>query len=260
MTSGREKGDRLLVKALTVLLTLLLIGCGGGYATVSDQSLGPNTRRLSADEYRVQSGDTLAAIAFRFGIDYRELARINGIENEDKIYSGQILRTKGNPVSKPSSAVAKRKPVSKAASNSSSKPSSKPESDPAPKSVPTNFVWSWPYSGKLLAGFSSKEGGNKGIDLSGKLGDPIKAAADGQIVYAGSGLLGYGNLVIISHGQDFLSAYAHNSRILVKENQQVKAGDVVAELGNTGATLPMLHFEIRKDGKPVNPLGYLPKR
>ena len=246
----------MLVKALTVFLTLLLIGCGGGYATVSDQSLGPNTRRLSADEYRVQSGDTLAAIAFRFGIDYRELARINGIENEDKIYSGQILRTKGSPVAKPSSVVSKKKSLPKSAS----KPTSKPESDPVPKQVPTNFVWSWPYSGKLLAGFSSKEGGNKGIDLSGKLGDPIKAAADGQIVYAGSGLLGYGNLVIISHGQDFLSAYAHNSRILVKENQQVKAGDVVAELGNTGATLPMLHFEIRKDGKPVNPLGYLPKR
>ena len=246
----------MLVKALTVFLSLLLIGCGGGYATVSDQSLGPNTRRLSADEYRVQSGDTLAAIAFRFGVDYRELARINGIENEDKIYSGQILRTKGNPVAKPSSAVSQRKTVTK----SSSKPPSKAESDPPPKPVPTNFVWSWPYSGKLLAGFSSKEGGNKGIDLSGKLGDPIKAAADGQIVYAGSGLLGYGNLVIISHGQDYLSAYAHNSRILVKENQQVKAGDVVAELGNTGATVPMLHFEIRKDGKPVNPLGYLPKR
>ncbi|MEY3038391.1 MAG: lipoprotein NlpD [Pseudomonadota bacterium] len=246
----------MLVKALTVFLTLLLIGCGGGYATVSDQSLGPNTRRLSADEYRVQSGDTLAAIAFRFGIDYRELARINGIENEDKIYSGQILRTKGSPVAKPSSVVSKKKSLPKSAS----KPTSKPESDPVPKQMPTNFVWSWPYSGKLLAGFSSKEGGNKGIDLSGKLGDPIKAAADGQIVYAGSGLLGYGNLVIISHGQDFLSAYAHNSRILVKENQQVKAGDVVAELGNTGATLPMLHFEIRKDGKPVNPLGYLPKR
>lgn len=244
------------IKVLALSLSLLLIGCGGGYATVSDQSLGPNTRRLSADEYRVQSGDTLAAIAFRFGIDYRELARINGIENEDKIYSGQILRTKGNPVSKQARAVSQ----SKSSTKSSSKPASKSKSEPAPKPMPSNFVWSWPYSGKVLAGFSSKEGGNKGIDLSGKLGDPIKAAADGQIVYAGSGLLGYGNLVIISHGQDFLSAYAHNSRILVKENQQVKAGDVVAELGNTGASVPMLHFEIRKDGKPVNPLGYLPKR
>lgn len=239
---------------LSVLLTVALIlsACSKGYAPVSDQSLGLQRPAIGAGEYRVRSGDTLIGIAFKLGIDHRRLAAINGIKDKDLIYSGQILKTQGAPVSKtsppPSKAVAKPS----AAKNRTLKKTVAP--------VVTNFSWGWPHSGKVLARYSSKEGGNKGLDISGKLGDAVKAAAPGQVVYAGSGLLGYGNLVIISHSQEFLSAYAHNSRILVKENQQVKAGQVIAELGSSGATVPMLHFEIRKDGKPVDPLRYLPKR
>lgn len=239
---------------LWVLLTVTLIlsACGTGYAPVSDQSLGLQRPIIGAGEYRVRSGDTLIGIAFRLGIDHRRLAAINGIKDKDLIYAGQILKTQGTPVTNtsptPSKAVANRLPTKNTASKKTIAP------------VVTNFSWGWPHSGKILAKYSSKEGGNKGLDISGKLGDAVKAAAPGQVVYAGSGLLGYGNLVIISHNQEFLSAYAHNSRILVKENQQVKAGQVIAELGSSGATVPMLHFEIRKDGKPVDPLRYLPNR
>ena len=238
--------------SVVVMVSLILSACSTGYAPVSDRSLGLQRPTLGAGEYRVRSGDTLIGIAFKLGIDHRRLAAINGIKDRDLIYAGQVLKTQGSPVAKTS------KPPSKTAAKRSANKTTAPEKAVAP--VVTNFSWGWPHSGKLLARYSSKEGGNKGLDISGKLGDAVKAAAPGQVVYAGSGLLGYGNLVIISHNQDFLSAYAHNSKILVKENQQVKAGQVIAELGSSGATVPMLHFEIRKDGKPVDPLRYLPKR
>lgn len=239
---------------LRVLLTvtLLLSACSTGYAPVSDQSLGLQRSTLGAGEYRVRSGDTLIGIAFKLGIDHRRLAAINGIKDRDLIYAGQVLKTQGSPVANTST------PPSKAVAERSANKPTTPTKSVAP--VVTNFTWGWPHTGKLLAKYSSKEGGNKGLDISGKLGDDVKSAAPGMVVYAGSGLLGYGNLVIISHSQEFLSAYAHNSRILVKENQQVKAGQIIAELGSSGATVPMLHFEIRKDGKPVDPLRYLPKR
>ena len=239
---------------LTALLAfaLLLSACSTGYAPVSDQSLGLQRPTIGAGEYRVRSGDTLIGIAFKLGIDHRRLAAINGIKDKDLIYAGQVLKTQGSPVATPS------KPPSRAVAKQSARKTPSPKKRVAP--VVTNFSWGWPHSGKILARYSAKEGGNKGLDISGKLGDAVKAAAPGQVVYAGSGLLGYGNLVIISHSQEFLSAYAHNSKILVKENQQVKAGQVIAELGSSGATVPMLHFEIRKDGKPVDPLRYLPKR
>lgn len=238
--------------AIFLVAALMLSACGTGYAPVSDQSLGLQRPNLGVGEYRVRSGDTLIGIAFKLGIDHRRLAAINGIKDKDLIYAGQVLKTQGSPVTNPS------KTTTKTVSKRSNNKTTPPKKTVAP--VVTNFSWGWPHSGKVLARYSSKEGGNKGLDISGKLGEAVKAAAPGQVVYAGSGLLGYGNLVIISHNQEFLSAYAHNSKILVKENQQVKAGQVIAELGSSGATVPMLHFEIRKDGKPVDPLRYLPKR
>jgi len=118
--------------------------------------------------------------------------------------------------------------------------------------------WSWPAGGKLIAGFS--EGNNKGVDISGKLGEEVRAAAGGKVVYAGSGLRGYGKLVIVKHNTTYLSAYAHNNQILVKEGQAVSKGQKIAELGNSDADQPKLHFEIRRQGKPVDPLKYLPPR
>lgn len=120
--------------------------------------------------------------------------------------------------------------------------------------------WSWPVKGKLIGKFSAKEQGNKGIKISGHRGDVIKAAASGRVVYAGSALRGYGYLVIIKHSDDYLSAYAHADKILVREKQSVKAGQAVATMGSSGTDRVMLHFEIRYHGKSVDPLKYLPKQ
>ena len=220
----------------------------------------PEPTRLAAGEYRVQSGDTLFGIAFKLGVDPRELQRTNNIRDKNRIFVGQVLKTEPAPsAQKP---VAQQKTPTKTKKNSHNVVASRPEVAPVngEAAVATKIKWRWPHDGKVLAKYSSAEGGNKGLDISGKIGDPVFAAAEGTVVYAGSGLLGYGNLVIISHNQDFLSAYAHNSRILVRENQKVKQGELVAEIGNTGASVPMLHFEVRRDGRPVDPLRYLPKR
>ena len=156
------------------------------------------------------------------------------------------------------------------AEKAADKPAEKPvkaEEKPAPIAPPPADAdavdWAWPAPGKALAGF--REGGagaeaNKGVDIVGKLGDPVQAAADGKVVYVGSGLRGYGNLVIVRHNATYLSAYAHNSKILVKETQTVSKGQKIAEIGNSDADQIKLHFEIRRQGKPVDPLKYLPAR
>jgi len=250
-----------MLRASLIALFLLLSGCGGGYAPVYDQSLGTKSaaKPLARGEYRVQSGDTLFGIAFRLGVDPRELQRVNKIRDKNRIYVGQVLKTnfESTPVDKPEPKMRqeKRAPLKSEAS----KPGSTPAEISVAKSA-SKLIWAWPHNGTVLASFSSAEGGNKGLDIAGAIGEPVRAAADGTVAYAGSGLLGYGNLVIISHDQDHLSAYAHNSRILVREDQKVKRGEPIAELGSTGASRPMLHFEVRRDGRPVDPLRYLPKR
>ncbi|MFZ5512337.1 MAG: peptidoglycan DD-metalloendopeptidase family protein [Pseudomonadota bacterium] len=144
------------------------------------------------------------------------------------------------------------------------KPEAKPETKPESRSAEavTNeedgVEWAWPYTGRLLAAFS--EGANKGLDIAGKEGDPVLAAASGKVLYVGNNVRGYGNLVIVKHNNTYLSAYAHNSRILVKENQTVARGQKIAELGASDTDQPKLHFEIRRQGKPVDPLKYLPQR
>ncbi len=149
------------------------------------------------------------------------------------------------------------KPEPKTEPPPEAKPEPKPE--PAPAATgPDDVAWQWPSSGKVTAPFS--DAGNKGLDFGGKSGDPVQAAADGKVVYAGAGLRGYGELVIVKHNATFLSAYAHNRKILVKEGQQVTRGQKIAEMGNTDSDSVKLHFEIRKQGKPTDPMLYLPKR
>jgi lipoprotein NlpD len=140
------------------------------------------------------------------------------------------------------------------------KPEPKPEAKPAevPAAGESSIAWSWPAAGKVIAPFNDST--SKGVDIGGKLGDPVVASADGKVVYAGSGLRGYGKLVIIKHDNTYLSAYAHNNQILVQEGQAVSKGQKIAELGNTDSDLAKLHFEIRRHGKPVDPLKYLPSR
>ncbi|MBI3311650.1 murein hydrolase activator NlpD [Serratia quinivorans] len=134
-----------------------------------------------------------------------------------------------------------------------------PVSSTVSNSAPVS-TWRWPTDGKIIDNFSSSEGGNKGVDIAGSRGQPISATADGRVVYAGNALRGYGNLIIIKHNDDYLSAYAHNDTMLVREQQEVKAGQKIATMGSTGTSSVRLHFEIRYKGKSVNPLRYLPQR
>ena len=130
----------------------------------------------------------------------------------------------------------------------------------APPPVNSSIAWKWPTNGKIIQGFSNSDGGNKGIDISGSKGQAVYAAAGGRVVYAGNALRGYGNLIIIKHNDDFLSAYAHNDSISVKDQQDVRAGDQIAQMGSTGTNSVKLHFEIRYKGKSVDPVRYLPRR
>ncbi|WP_244889911.1 peptidoglycan DD-metalloendopeptidase family protein [Neptunomonas qingdaonensis] len=235
--------------------------------------------RNAPTTYRVKRGDTLYSIAWRYGLDYRELARANNIDQSFRINAGQTLYLKG-----PVTAAAKVAPgivaSTKTKGESGVKQTAPPTVTPDPQaekiqpsatvvhqkepvSAPVaskDLIWQWPAKGRVISTYSDKGNVNKGINMEGQRGEPVYAAAAGKVVYAGSGLLGYGNLIIINHNQEYLSAYAHNSNIFVKENENVNAGAKVAEIGNSGTTRTMLHFEIRKDGKPVNPLRYLPKR
>ncbi len=270
------------IKLLFILISvtlLILEGCSSGYAPVSDRSsaldnkveLVRSSRHQDAPAvYRVKRGDTLYSIAWRYGLDYRELARVNNIDQSFRINAGQKLKLKGSSNASQqisqNVAVQSAKPISPKINKADSQDKEVTSavtnvSQTASVSVKSkDLVWKWPAQGRIISYYSNKGTVNKGINLEGKRGEPVYAAASGKVVYVGSGLLGYGNLIIINHNQEYLSAYAHNSNIFVKENENVNVGEKVAEIGNSGATRTMLHFEIRKDGKPVNPLRYLPKR
>jgi len=231
--------------------------------------------------YTVKPGDTLIRIGLESGQSWKDIARWNNLDNANLIEVGQVLRVV--PPASAAQAVASdsgvvTRPV--ASSNvapagnpqppaSAAKPASAPvvAVAPAVPAVPAaaaapagddEMAFIWPASGALLAGFD--EARNKGYDITGKAGDPVLAAADGRVVYAGAGLRGYGNLVILKHNNTFLTAYAHNQALLVKEDQSVRKGQKIAEMGSTDADRVKLHFEIRRQGKPVDPSRYLPAR
>ena len=231
---------------------------------------------LNSHKYKVKAGETLYAIAWRAGIDFRQLARVNKIGKPYAIYPGQVITLQTSLQSSENNSPAKKKNTQtnsksknhkKTFANKNSgeygktqqdqKDKTKNIKDPFPSKV---RKWRYPSDGKIIATYSTKELGNNGLDFGGKIGDPIIAAADGKVVYAGSALRGYGNLVIVKHNDDYLSAYAHNQSIKVKEKDWVKAGQVIAEMGNTGTDRVKLHFEIRHRGRSVNPSKYLPRR
>lgn len=194
--------------------------------------------------YEVQAGDNLFRIGRNFGRSVSELARWNGLSDPYIIEIGDVLRVSATGSS----------PIGSSPTDSP-KPSST-SSAPSPTEVQIN--WAWPATGPLLQGFDPAK--NKGIDIAGKAGDPVLAAADGSVVYAGSALRGYGNLVIVKHGSTFVSAYAHNQTLLVKDGQSVKRGQKIAEMGQSEADRVKLHFEIRKNSTPIDPMQYLPSR
>ncbi|GLQ31151.1 peptidoglycan DD-metalloendopeptidase family protein [Litoribrevibacter albus] len=256
---------RILLIISMATAVMLTSGCAGksGYATVSSidysKSKKLSSREKSATYHVVSQGETLYSIAWNYGKNFKQLAASNGIKAPYTIYPGQRIKLKStqNRVTKKSNNTNKNKVVKKKKEESKKVPIVRQTNE---KRSVGKILWQWPAKGKVIGTFSSNARFNKGIDIAGKLGEPVYSAARGKVVFAGSGLRGYGKLVIIHHDDKYLSAYAHNNKLLVKENQIIQAGQKIAEIGSTGTNQPKLHFEIRKDGKPVNPLHYLPKR
>ena len=233
-----------------------LVGCASSPQGGGVQVVDRNQRdKVTSGQYIVRRGDTLWSIAFRFGWDWRELARVNGIQPPRVIYPGQKIRFDGGasrvasaaprPAPQPAPAPAATSPVVVATpvprqpaitTPASPPPAAPPASTPVTPVARSASGWAWPANGTIIGRFSSNGSLNKGIDIAGELGQPVLAASDGTVVYAGSGLRGYGELVIIKHSDTYVSAYGHNRRLLVREGQQVKAGQSIAEMGSTEPT------------------------
>lgn len=248
--------------ATLVTLATLLIGCvaGGNFVSV-DRKFRDSVP--ASGYHQVKRGETLYSIAFTYGFDYRQLASANSIPSPYTIYPGQKIKVNGSkntsyPPSRPS--VGKPTPAPAIAQSTPKGSNVSPVNIPAQVSNSATPTWKWPANGRLIAPYSASTPVNKGIDIAGSLGESIYSATAGTVVYAGQGLRGYGNLVIVKHDDTYLSAYAHASRILVSEQEIVKVGQKIAEIGSTGTDKVMLHFEIRQNGKPVDPLQFLPKR
>jgi len=254
----------------SMFFIVALTGCRSSYQSPVAEIDEP--RFLDSDRiHRVNEGETLYAIAWIYDLDFTYIARVNNLSQPYIIRPGQILNVDPR-ASVPQPSTRTTRSVSNSASSrttSASSARSTPKTgDSGSTPVQVNPVtvrqgpvsWGWPASGSIIGRFSASGVENKGIDIAGEEGDAVIAAAEGQVVYAGSGLLRYGDLLIIKHNDRFLSAYAHNSALLVEEGQYVSKGEKIAELGSTGVDKEMLHFEIRVDGKPVDPLGYLPAR
>ncbi|MGB4360427.1 MAG: peptidoglycan DD-metalloendopeptidase family protein [Rhodoferax sp.] len=214
--------------------------------------------------YTVKPGDTLTRIALENGQSPRDVALWSQVENPNRIEVGQVLRVVP-PVNQevqvqavPRASVSTGTLAQPAAPALASTTAAN-ETRPAPTTAPESDInWIWPTNGPVLAGFDDVK--NKGIDIGGTAGEPVLAAADGRVVYVGAGLRGYGNLIILKHNNVYLTAYAHNQTLLVKEDQSVLKGQKIAEMGNSDADRVKLHFEVRRQGKPVDPAKYLPAR
>jgi lipoprotein NlpD len=211
----------------------------------------------------VRAGQTLYRIATENGITARDLASWNDVDPPYTIFPGQTLRLYPPARGSAGSAGGAGRAASTATARApGSRPAAPQGAAPVARTAPaaSPFAWRWPVDGALLSGYVAGNPTRQGIDIGNNEGTPVRAAADGVVVYSGSGLVGYGELVIVKHDDNWLSAYGHNRARMVNEGQVVKAGQQIAEMGHTGAARDMLHFEIRYNGKPVDPLAYLPKR
>ncbi len=226
--------------------------------------------------YSVERGDTLYSIAWRYDLNFRQVAYWNRIDPPYTIYPGQKLLLRPSQASnaavatgrgsdtsdRPSSstgAVKTSSPATKPTSRSKPAATSKPQRREAPRRD-SDVAWRWPVDGPVLREFKGPNAGKQGVTIGGDAGTRVRAAADGRVVYSGSGLRGYGRLVIVRHNQTYLTAYAYNRELLVREGENVRAGQTVARMGTTPEGRGGLHFELRRNGKPVNPLSYLPRR
>ncbi len=241
---------------LTILLTgtagcARFVDYGEGYSKHQAYSEPRPPKNNSVTYHTVQKGETLYSIAWQYGHDYRTVARWNDLPRSYTIYPGQKLRVRPPDGTAPSTSASK---------STSTKPARRPAKTRSTMTASGAPQWRWPTRGTVISHFKAGDPTRQGIDISGKRGQPIIAAAGGRVVYSGNGLRGYGNLVIIQHNETYFSAYAHNQKVLVKENERVKSGQRIADMGNSGTDRVMLHFEIRRNGRPSNPLQYLPKK
>ena len=244
-------------------------GARSGSSVVDPASLPGAENAGKPGYYTVQTGDTLIRIGLEHGQSWKDIARWSNISNPNLIEVGQVVRVVPPGYVESEGA---RPVVANTVQAVTLPPAGSMVTTPVPAPVaaaPVDSMKSvggdasglgfvWPASGSVIAGFN--EATNKGVDIAGKAGDPVVAAADGRVVYSGAGLRGYGHLVILKHNNTYLTAYAHNQKLLVKEDQNVKKGQKIAEMGNTDADRVKLHFEVRRQGKPVDPSRYLPAR
>lgn len=284
---------RATVWSLVLGTGLLVLGCGSqnvSRAPVEDRRnsrapgavTDPNTQAVKqapgfenagkAGYYTVKPGETLIRIGLETGQQWQDIARWNNLERPNQLEVGQVLRVTPPQVAATSPAAATAastagvsgvvtRPVTSSGGAAGNAAGSKPGATQAASDSTAGedqLVWSWPVQGPVLAGFDEVK--NKGLDLGGLAGDPVLAAADGRVVYVGAGLRGYGNLIILKHNSTYLTAYAHNQSLLVKEDQSVRKGQKIAEMGSSDADRVKLHFEVRRQGKPVDPAKYLPAR
>jgi len=280
--AGRQYAQRQGVRTCLLWLALstavLVAGCASRTkpAPITHLSVGEVHKPVQqpvappvTTSYTVAAGDTLTSIARSHDTTVASLTQLNQIENPDRLFVGQVLRLNTPP------AINTATPTSAGASSAATANTTPTSSPPAtatqtpanttparPPSVPRAsdahlILWDWPASGRIVQAFNVN---TKGIDLEGNIGDPVKAAANGTVMYAGNGVRGLGNLILLGHSNGFISAYAHNQVLLVKTGQQIKQGAQIATIGQSDTTSPRLHFEIRRRGTPVNPLSYLPAR
>jgi lipoprotein NlpD len=263
---------RLLIISLAISTVVFQSGCAtrSAPAPVVDRSggKGASLEPVQAGFYRIKRGDTLLRIALDHGQSHRDIAEWNNIADMNQIEVDQVIRVVPPRSAKAATSRVEVKQEKPSTSKDVAKPSERMRDEKLAKNeamveksssepvADAGIKLSWPTKGNVIDRF--EEGKNKGIDISGKSGDPINAAADGRVVYAGNSLRGYGNLVIVKHDNTYLTAYAHNKTLLVKEGDSVKRAQRIAEMGNTDADQVKLHFEVRKHGKPVDPMSYLP--
>ncbi|CUI57129.1 MULTISPECIES: peptidoglycan DD-metalloendopeptidase family protein [Achromobacter] len=258
-----------------VLSLAILAGCAskGTRAPVVDLAGGqPSAPAQPGGSYVVKPGDTLYKIARANNVDIENIKRWNNLSDPNQISVGQVLKMSGSSggVAQPApiaSNKAQPRPLDQPADTSGTATASLPPPAPAPTPAETKpatraadagvINWAWPAGGQIMQGFNNN---SKGIDIAGALGDPVTAAADGKVMYSGNGVRGLGNLIIVNHQNGFITAYAHNRTLLVKTGQDVKRGAKIAEIGQSDTTSPRLHFEIRRQGTPVDPMQYLPAK
>jgi len=252
---------RLILKIHLLATVALLVACINPQAT--------NQRIVGKGWYQVKPTDTLYSIAWRYGLDYKELARWNQIKVNAIIYPGQRLLLVNPGDQRSQVATTTSKQTNTTTKTTQETPGSVDNTRKGSATVKTTSTttkpgnptkWLWPTKGKVLNTFSAKQLDRRGIDIEGNPGQPIHAVASGRVVYSGNGLAGYGNLIIIKHSDTYLSAYAYSQERLVKEGMTIEAGRLIAKMGKHKSRTARLHFQIRKNGKPVDPLQFLPKR